>query len=413
MRGVPSSAAAAAFPPPAARTGFPSRASVLPKAPVAMPPPLPAPPRVASGTELPQNTIPAAAPTMATPPPLEAAAPATEALPIPSVNTTLIGHAAPPERPASVAPFAPFKPLETKPLETKPLESKPLESKPTLERGSIPPAANPSLLIPRPPAGATPQAGADPRITQLEVQAQATRALLARAAEETQQALRRAEAAEERAQALASRLEALEQRVSAEQDAMLDKIRQAEALATRPVSLAHLEERVERVETLSAKGRAALATAQQDLAEHGRLFESRKARLDSVDARLSHFENDPRLKELHRSVERLDLRMTGIETQKDGALAPLVERLVALESRATGTGTRKAPPPEEVDELQAVQGIGPKYAKRLRELGITRAAQIAAWSDADLTKFAEALGLPKKRLEKLGWVEAAKALIAG
>lgn len=308
-------------------------------------------------------------------------------------KATLIGHPAPVElKPKSIFP-----------------------QKLGAERGSIPPGANPSLLIPRPAATA---AGGDARdrerITQLEVQGQATRALLARASEETQLAVRRAEAAEERAQALATRLEALEARLAEEHAAFAKAIAEAADRAARPVSLREFDERLERLDQTTHQSRAALATAQHDLAEHARLFESRKARLDSLDARMGRLENDARWAELHRNIERVDLKVTALET-KDALtplLAPFVERLEALEARpqTPTTATRRALP-EETDELRRVKGIGPKYSKMLRDMGITTPEQIAQWTEDDLTRVAAALSIPKKRLEKQGWIEAAKAAL--
>jgi predicted flap endonuclease-1-like 5' DNA nuclease len=278
----------------------------------------------------------------------------------------------------------------------------------------MPPGASPSLLIPKPAPGA----GGDPaRLAQLEVQLQSTRAALTRASDDIQAAVRRAEAAEARATQLAERIAALEAATTEAQQALSARVEQAMARAERPVALEPLEARLEKLDQDTARARVAIATAQQELAEHGRLFESRKVRLDSFDARLGRIEADPRLAELNRSIERLDLKLTAIETGRD--LGTIVARIAALEARREQAAVRppSTRPPRKAESepagLRAIKGLGPKYQKQLGELGITTPAQLAAWTDADLDRVAAHLGMPRKKLEKLGWIAAAKAVVAG
>ena len=62
-------------------------------------------------------------------------------------------------------------------------------------------------------------------------------------------------------------------------------------------------------------------------------------------------------------------------------------------------------------DLTRIKGGGPKFARTLADMGITTFAQVAAWTEADLTRVADQLGIKAQRLEKAGGVAAAAALI--
>jgi hypothetical protein len=279
----------------------------------------------------------------------------------------------------------------------------------------------------------------------------ALRGQLARLEAEAAAATRRAEAAEQRAAAFASRLDALDGALAdlrasravlprpegldaslAELSSRLDALAAASAslgpIASRldaleaslrspraageppaapgldPSGMAALEERVQKLERLGAE----LGAAQQELAEHRRLFESRRARIESLESRLGRAENDPRLAELRRAVEALDLRARSSESPSDGVGA-LASRLDALEARVAAAGST---PPRKGGRraaagLASLKGLGPKFRAQLEAQGVTELGQIAAWGSEDLARLSSLLGVPKKKLE--AWVEAAKA----
>ena len=54
-------------------------------------------------------------------------------------------------------------------------------------------------------------------------------------------------------------------------------------------------------------------------------------------------------------------------------------------------------------------GIGPKLSASLADLGVTRFAQIAAWTDEELGTFDALLNL-KGRAERDSWIDQAKRL---
>lgn len=74
----------------------------------------------------------------------------------------------------------------------------------------------------------------------------------------------------------------------------------------------------------------------------------------------------------------------------------------------------EAPPPSgEGDDLTRIKGLGPKISTALRALGVTRYAQIAAWTDADVARIDAQLGAFAGRATRDNWIEQAKLLAGG
>lgn len=69
--------------------------------------------------------------------------------------------------------------------------------------------------------------------------------------------------------------------------------------------------------------------------------------------------------------------------------------------------------PEQGDDLLRLKGVGPKLNQLLIELGVTRYAQIAAWTDADIAAIDARLGNFKGRPTRDQWVDQARYLAAG
>ncbi|MEM8632159.1 MAG: 50S ribosomal protein L21 [Pseudomonadota bacterium] len=67
--------------------------------------------------------------------------------------------------------------------------------------------------------------------------------------------------------------------------------------------------------------------------------------------------------------------------------------------------------PAGADDLKKLSGVGPALEKKLLEAGVTSFAQIASWGEAEIADFDEKLSF-KGRIEREGWVEQAKALVA-
>lgn len=67
----------------------------------------------------------------------------------------------------------------------------------------------------------------------------------------------------------------------------------------------------------------------------------------------------------------------------------------------------------EADDLRKIKGVGPKLVALLHALGVTRYAQIAAWTDADVARIDAQLGTFAGRITRDSWIEQAKLLASG
>jgi len=65
------------------------------------------------------------------------------------------------------------------------------------------------------------------------------------------------------------------------------------------------------------------------------------------------------------------------------------------------------------DDLSRLKGVGPKLLAILSAEGVTRFAQIAAWTDADIAAFDSKLGNFAGRPVRDNWVDQARLLAAG
>lgn len=114
-----------------------------------------------------------------------------------------------------------------------------------------------------------------------------------------------------------------------------------------------------------------------------------------------------------------DLEMTRSQIRP---LSDEVDKLRRAIARREAAGDAAAPAPlaavteaaAPVDtELFQLKGVGDKFAARLRDLGINRISQIAAWTGADTAVIDSQLGPFKGRIEKDQLVEQARLLNEG
>lgn len=101
-----------------------------------------------------------------------------------------------------------------------------------------------------------------------------------------------------------------------------------------------------------------------------------------------------------------------------GGVAEVIAAAVQEEAAAAGAaelapGVPDLPPDLPVDDLTRIKGVGPKLSALLASLGITRFAQIAAWSDEDLARVDAQLGSFAGRPARDQWIEQAKLLAGG
>ena len=87
--------------------------------------------------------------------------------------------------------------------------------------------------------------------------------------------------------------------------------------------------------------------------------------------------------------------------------------VVAPVSPPISAALAAAPTSDAHDNLLRMKGVGPKLNQLLIELGVTRYAQIANWSEADIAAIDTKLGNFKGRPVRDQWVDQAKYLAAG
>lgn len=101
----------------------------------------------------------------------------------------------------------------------------------------------------------------------------------------------------------------------------------------------------------------------------------------------------------HRGQE-LEQRISELEAESTGLLAKLEGQQSA--AQAVGNGA---------DDLTAIRGIGPAFARALRSQGITHLSQIAGWSDPELEQVARLLRVSAERIRREGWIDSARRLV--
>jgi large subunit ribosomal protein L21 len=81
------------------------------------------------------------------------------------------------------------------------------------------------------------------------------------------------------------------------------------------------------------------------------------------------------------------------------------------EASAPKAAPKAAAAPAGGDDLTKLSGVGPKLAEKLQGAGVTSFAQIAAWTEDDIAALDEQLSI-RGRIEREGWIDQAKALVA-
>lgn len=76
----------------------------------------------------------------------------------------------------------------------------------------------------------------------------------------------------------------------------------------------------------------------------------------------------------------------------------------------SGAGRKSSSTPAGNDDLKLINGIGPKLEGILNDLGITKFAQIAAWSQQDIEEISSKLGSFQDRITRDHWIEKAQEL---
>jgi NADH-quinone oxidoreductase subunit E len=112
---------------------------------------------------------------------------------------------------------------------------------------------------------------------------------------------------------------------------------------------------------------------------------------------------------------RADAKQAQPEAVARGKAAPVVaKKTEPAEKPAKAAPARKATRARtaKADDLKVISGVGPKLEQVLNGMGVTRYADIAAWSASDVARIEAELGLDG-RIARDGWVEQAKGLAKG
>lgn len=120
-----------------------------------------------------------------------------------------------------------------------------------------------------------------------------------------------------------------------------------------------------------------------------------------------------------RNGHRQDLSIVKItDILTGGKAAPKKAKKAAPKKEETPAAAKAdgaalfAAPAGEADDLKKISGVGPVLEKKLNALGITKYAQVAAFTADDIAKVDDALSF-KGRIERDDWVSQAAELAKG
>jgi predicted flap endonuclease-1-like 5' DNA nuclease len=144
---------------------------------------------------------------------------------------------------------------------------------------------------------------------------------------------------------------------------------------------------------------------------------------------------DDLIAELKRSIEEQKKQFAAAEARAAAAVARAVsaeartseaearassaeERASSAEERASSAEERassaeasaSAAPAASGDDLKRIKGIGPAFERKLHALGVSSFSTIAAWTEADIERIAEALAILPQRITRDRWIEKAQKL---
>lgn len=125
---------------------------------------------------------------------------------------------------------------------------------------------------------------------------------------------------------------------------------------------------------------------------------------------------DDLIGELKRSLEehkKLHAQAEARAGATEARLRELEAKASAAEARASEAEARANAAPVVVaaaDDLKRIKGVGPAFERKLHALGVTSYAVIAAWTEADVERIAEALAILPQRITRDRWIERAREL---
>ncbi len=159
--------------------------------------------------------------------------------------------------------------------------------------------------------------------------------------------------------------------------------------------------------------------ARADLDACGRARADLEARLRAAEARAADAESARAKAEAAKPAAPMPLMAAPAKPAAVKASRPAAAKPAAVKASrpAAVKASRPAPKPAAPkpvvkDDLRLILGIGKTNEKKLHDAGVTRFAQIAGWSAADIRKYGDLITFGE-RIVKENWVEQAKLLAKG
>jgi predicted flap endonuclease-1-like 5' DNA nuclease len=171
-------------------------------------------------------------------------------------------------------------------------------------------------------------------------------------------------------------------------------------------------------EPAAAKPSATSGDVHADLLAARRELARAAAQMRARDAYLRELENalDAQTRQLASwGLESIEgaARLTGLLRGQAFRIAELESSLDQANAALAGLQQRAEPEAAEpASDLQAIRGIGPRFAEQLSSIGIASYARVAALSADDIQRIAALLRIRPERIERDGWIEQARALCA-
>jgi predicted flap endonuclease-1-like 5' DNA nuclease len=148
------------------------------------------------------------------------------------------------------------------------------------------------------------------------------------------------------------------------------------------------------------------SSARAELARAGEQVRAREAYLGEIELALASASG--RIKGQAFRIAELEAALAAL------TLLPSPAALVAapLVAPAADPADRVDSVESAPDDLQLIDGIGPRFAQRLATLGVETFDAIASWAPADVSTIARALGIGPARIKQQAWIKQARALRA-
>lgn len=192
----------------------------------------------------------------------------------------------------------------------------------------------------------------------------------------------------------------------------------AETIEALQAELVRRDKKIDVLKLEVSQSKAALTSEWESLKTLKTELAERHSRLDARAKRQG--EERRKLQEqldvLTRRYARLKSELAGRRQRSAAGKAKRqaeIEKPGRTERPAERPKKAAAPPAEKAerarrDDLERIRGIGPVLARKLDEIGVVSFRQLASWTDGDVARAAEKLGISAGRIRP--WIQAAEEL---